>query len=314
MARNQPTPGDLYRYSDPGRKTTVRLLVNGKDAGLKLEQGYVALKRMWKSGDVITLDLPMPIRRVLAHDKVINNAGRVALERGPIVYCVEWPDHDGDVLGLALDDGVALKPEHRSDLLSGVTVLAGTLKNGKPITAIPFYARANRGRGKMNVWLGRSEEVAKQITADPLPKDWESWGALKASHVYPPNQLEALTDGKIPKSSDDRSVPRFTWLYHVGVPEWVEQSFPEPTAVSSVEVYWLDEGDTGRCRVPKSWRVLWRDGNKWKTVEPTGPYGVQTDAFNKVTFKPVTTSIIRVEATMQDDFSAGILEWRVKRD
>ncbi len=311
-ARNQPAPGDLYRYADPSLGAAVRLQVNGKDADMNLDRGYVVLKRKWSPGDVITMDLPMPVRRVLAHDKVINNADRVALERGPIVYCAEWPEHDGKALDLVLDDRISLKPEHRKDLLGGVTVLAGSLKDGRKFTAIPYFARANRGVGEMNVWLARSEATAKRISTGPFPKDWQAWGDLKASHVYPPQQLAALTDGKIPTSSNDRDMPRFTWLHHVGTPEWIEQSFPEPTAVSSVEVYWLDETGTGPCRVPKSWRVLYRDGKAWKPVQTTDSYGTALDTFNKLRFKEITTTAIRVEATLQKDFSAGILEWRVK--
>lgn len=310
-AGSKPSPGDLYHYADPALDAPVRLQVNGGDAEMKIERGYVVLKRKWSRGDVITLDLPMPVRRVLANEKVINDAGRTALQRGPLVYCAEWPDNDGDVLGLILDDEVVLKSEHRKDLLGGVTVLVGTLKDGKAFTAIPFYARANRGEGKMNVWLARDGEVAGRIAAPPLPKDWLSWGALRASHVYPPMQLEALVDGKIPRSSDDSEVPRFTWLYHLGGRETVEQSFPEPRSVSSIEVYWLDEGEAGPCRVPKSWRVLYRDGKDWKPVETTGTYGTETDTFNKVAFRKITTTAIRLEAILQDAFSAGILEWRI---
>lgn len=310
-ARNQPSPGDLYRYAEPAPNEPVRLQVNGQDASLELEQGYAVLKRTWQPGDVIQLTLPMPVRRVLAHDKVIADAGRVALERGPLVYCAEGPDNAGEVLDMALDDAVALRPDARKDLLGGVTVLTGTLTDGRTLTAIPFYARANRGRAEMNVWLARSEAVAKRLAAGPFPKDWESWGALKASHVYPPEQLAALTDGIVPAHSNDRDVPRFTWLYHTGVPEWVQQSFAQPTAVSAVAVYWLDEAGTGPCRVPQSWRVLYREGEKWLPVQNSDPYGIATDTFNKVNFKAVTTSTIRVEASLQDGCSGGILEWRV---
>jgi len=311
-ARNQPSPGDLYRYAEPAPNEPVRLQVNGQDATPDLEHGYAVLKRTWHPGDVIHLSLPMPVRRVLSHDKVLADVGRVAIERGPIVYCAEWPDNGGKVLGMTLDDAVALRAETRKDLLGGVTVVTGTLKDGRKLTAIPYYARANRGRGEMNVWLARSTAMAKRIATGPFPRDWESWGPFKASHVYPPDQLAALTDGKIPAGPDDRDVPRFTWLYHVGVPEWVQQSFPHPTAVSAVAVYWLDEtAAAGPCRVPKSWRVLYRDGEKWQPVANASPCGIATGTFNRVTFKPVTTSAIRVEATLQDAFSAGILEWRV---
>jgi len=311
-ARNQPSPGDLYRYADQTIAPPVSLRVNGKDVTLNLKRGYAAITRKWAAGDVIALDLPMPVRRILAHEKVINNAERVALQCGPIVYCAEWPDNGGKVLDIVLDDDVVLKSEYRKDLLGGLTVLNGTLKSGKRFTAIPFYARANRGRGEMNVWIARTPAAAKRISTGPFPHDWEAWGQLKASHVYPPTQLAALDDNKLPKISHDLSVPYFTWLYHVGGNEWVQKTFAKPTGVSSIEVYWLDQGNKGPCRVPRSWRVLFRDDNKWKAVENAGPYGLDVDKFNKVRFNPVTTTIIRMEVALQEGFSGGILEWRVK--
>ena len=107
-------------------------------------------------------------------------------------------------------------------------------------------------------------------------------------------------------------MPYFTWLYHVGGNEWIQKTFAKPTKVSSIEVYWLDQGHEGPCRVPRSWRVLFRDDKKWKAVENAGPYGLDVDKFNKVRFNPVTTTIIRMEVALQEGFSGGILEWRVK--
>jgi len=155
-ARGRPVPGDLYRYADTAAKAKVRLQLNGKDIPLKLDKGYACITRKWNAGDTVGLDLPMPIRRVLAHKKVTADAGCVALERGPIVYCAEWKDNGGKAMGIVLDDSVKLAAEHRKDMLGGVTVLKGTLKDGKEFIAIPYYARLNRGAGDMNVWLART--------------------------------------------------------------------------------------------------------------------------------------------------------------
>ena len=103
-ARNQPSPGDLYRYADQTIPPPVSLRVNGKDVTLNLKRGYAAITRKWAAGDAIALDMPMPVRHILAHEKVFNNAERVALQRGPVVYCAEWPDNGGKVLDIVLDD------------------------------------------------------------------------------------------------------------------------------------------------------------------------------------------------------------------
>ena len=83
-------------------------------------------------------------------------------------------------------------------------------------------------------------------------------------------------------------------------------------SVSEVEVYWLDDTGSGECRVPVSWRVLYKDGEEWKPVEAAGPYGVEKDRYNKVAFKPVTTSGLRLEVALQPEWSAGIQEWKLK--
>jgi DUF1680 family protein len=93
----------------------------------------------------------MPVQRVLCHEQVVNNRGRVALERGPLVYCVEGVDN-GRLADLSLPDTMPLTTESRPDLLSGVTVI-----HGEGLFAIPYYAWANRGVGEMAVWLSRTE-------------------------------------------------------------------------------------------------------------------------------------------------------------
>ena len=81
--------------------------------------------------------------------------------------------------------------------------------------------------------------------------------------------------------------------------------FAKPTSVSAAEVYWLDDTGKGDVRVPASWRVLYKDGADWKPVEAAGPAGIALDRFNRLTFKPVTTSALRLEVTAQPQWSAG---------
>jgi DUF1680 family protein len=167
-ARNEPVPSDLYRFLEPaGGPATVE--VNGTPVPLDLQKGYVSLKRDWRRGDVITLLLPMPVRRVVANERVAADRGRVALQRGPIVYCAEWPDNPGGhVRSLVLPDDAPLAAEFRPELLNGVTVITGQAiapetepgvvkPHRQAFMAIPYYAWANRGPGEMAVWLQRAE-------------------------------------------------------------------------------------------------------------------------------------------------------------
>jgi DUF1680 family protein len=149
--RDNKTPGDLYVAPESKAKPVLKLNGNPLPLGT-LEKGYVRISREWKPGDRIELDLPMPIRRMLAHQKVQEDAGMAALQRGPIVYCVEAADNGGRVSHLSLPAGSKLTAEHRPDLLNGVTVIKG--KAGEhELLAIPYYAWDNREGGEMAVWL-----------------------------------------------------------------------------------------------------------------------------------------------------------------
>ncbi len=125
-ARNEPVPGDLYRYLDPaGAAPTIK--VNGQPVALTVVKGYVSINRTWQAGDVIDLNLPMPVRRIVANDQVAADRGRVAIQRGPIVYAAEWPDNpDGHVRNLVVEDATPLTTEFQPALLGGVNVVRGT--------------------------------------------------------------------------------------------------------------------------------------------------------------------------------------------
>jgi uncharacterized protein len=164
-ARNQPAPGSLYSYLDPVDRPT-RISVNGaRVSGAVNSLGYVSLDRTWKNGDVVEMEFPVDVRRVVANDKVRADRGRMAVERGPIVYCAEWPDYPGgDVLEALVDPKSELKPSVDRAFYGGVTVLHGEARSitnpsaaPKAITLIPYYLWANRGAGPMSVWLSTAE-------------------------------------------------------------------------------------------------------------------------------------------------------------
>jgi len=121
-----------------------------------------------------------------------------------------------------------------------------------------------------------------------------------------------VNDQSEPRSSCDGNSSFFHWWPEKGTTEWVAYEFDAPTSVSEVEVYWLDDTGSGECRVPTSWRVLYKEGEEWRPVDAARAYGVAKDAYNKVTFKPVTTSGLRLEVTLPPQWSAGIQEWKVR--
>ena len=317
-ARNQAVPSDLYRFADESDES-VTLKVNGQAAPLVLDKGYAKLERPWKAGDVVELSLPLPVRRVVAHPSVEADQGRVALQRGPIVYAGEWPDNPGGhVRNLLLADDVRLTSEFRPDLLGGVQVVKGTAvamayddqghvnERRQDFRAIPYYAWANRGPGEMVVWI---PDRPASVRPQPRPTV-----ASRAKVTASPagRNARAVNDQNEPRSSRDGSGSFFHWWPEKGSTEWIEYELAEPATVSEVEVYWFDDTGSGECRRPASWRVLYKDGEEWKPVEPAGPYGVEKDRYNRVAFKPVATSALKLEVALQAQWSAGIQEWKLK--
>jgi hypothetical protein len=145
-------------------------------------------------------------------------------------------------------------------------------------------------------------------------REWEApqVSPIQASHVFANDSVEAVNDGKVPASSSDNRIPRFTWWDHRGTAEWIEWGFPRLRTISAVEVYWFDDTGKGLCRVPQSWRVLCRVGERWTPVATTTEAGVALDKFNRLTFTPVECNGVRIEAQLQPGFSGGILEWKVE--
>lgn len=156
--QNQPVPGDLYRYVNKV-EAEPKMSINGESTPIELENGFVRLERRWRSSDIIELDLPMPVRLLVSHPHVKENTGKVAIERGPLVYCVEGIDHGGKALDLALPESPQFFAEYDPDLLKGIVVIKGkALLDGKEqtLTAIPYFAWSHRGVGEMAVWINKT--------------------------------------------------------------------------------------------------------------------------------------------------------------
>lgn len=131
----------------------------------------------------------------------------------------------------------------------------------------------------------------------------------KASQVS--DEIAAVSDGIEPRGSNDSSAPRFTWRPHRGTTEWISWEFPKPTRVSEVHVYWYDEGDEGDCRAPRSWRLLYRNGQDWTPVVARGSAGTERNRYNRLAFTPILAGELKLEVQLQDGFTAGILEWTI---
>ncbi|CAN5542597.1 glycoside hydrolase family 127 protein [soil metagenome] len=164
-AQNKAIPSDLYAFEKNSDKK-AEIKVNGQMVTYVMDKGYAVVNRTWKKGDVLSVNLPMEVRNVVANKNVKDDVGKIAIQRGPLMYCAEWPDNNGKTSNIILPQGTVLTPEFKSDLLNGVTILKGEstavivdaagnniLTVRQPFMAIPYYAWAHRGKGEMEVWF-----------------------------------------------------------------------------------------------------------------------------------------------------------------
>jgi DUF1680 family protein len=153
-ALGQPVPSDLYRFLDE-HSPDIGICVNGTPYPIELENGFARLRRKWKHGDWIELNLPMPVRRLESDENVKDNQGKIALQRGPIVYCFEGVDNAYNVRGRSLQDNSSTETRFLPDLMGGLVIIQSISADKNPLTAIPYYAWAHRGAGEMAVWIDR---------------------------------------------------------------------------------------------------------------------------------------------------------------
>jgi len=311
-------PLDLYHfYEFSGNPLSIK--VNGQVFPATFENGFAVINRKWKSGDVVELDLPMQTQRVQANAKVEADAGRFALKRGPLVYCLEGRDQTDDrVLNVLVPDTTTIRSTFDPALLGGVQALSfyGFLVKKKTapdeadlqklaLKAIPYYAWANRGRDNMLVWLPhdlRTVPAIAQPTLAALSTATASEGAN--------GDLKNIADQFPVKNSADQESSRVHWWPKFGSTEWLQYDFGKAEQVGTARVYWFDDEATGGgCRTPKSWRVLYLENGVWKPVYAPDGYKTAKDQWNEVQFEPVKTTALRLEMTWQEGVSGGVHEW-----
>jgi len=316
--QNEVVPGNLYSYTD--KKTlgyTVK--VNGKVVTSTIEKGYFSINRTWKKGDKVEVHFDMEARTVKANPAVEADRGKIAVERGPVVYCAEWPDNDFNIFSIILNKKPVFKVETKKDLLYGINTIQTDAQSlsydaqGKLVTKevklnmIPYYAWAHRGSGDMAVWL----PVDLSATRPAMPPTIASESKVNASHNV--KSISAINDGLVPKDENDRTLPYYHWWPKEGTTEWISYDFAAEKTVSRSTVYWFDDAPWGGCRVPQSWKIFYKDAaGEWKPVENTNAYGVEKGIGNEVIYKPVTTKAIKLEVKLAEKNAAGIFEWEVE--
>ena len=319
--QGKPLPGNLYSYDNPAPANwTVK--VNGAPVTAAFVNGYAVLNQSWKPGDVVELDLPMPVRRVAGNPKIAATVGQVALERGPVVYCLEGIDNGGSVFDVSLPVSAKIIPSAKSDLLGGVTVLditgatrvqrneAGMLgEQPAQLTAIPYAAWNNRGLSPMTVWVGRDAQNVRPVA---LPTA-ASKAKVSVSFARQGMDPARLNDLQMPRNATDGFAQSFDFWPHKGGKEWITYEFEKPLSIVGVTASWFDDTGSGECRLPKSWSLIYQTSSgDWKPASGSPNYAIRKADPVKVAIQPITTKALRIELDLMDGFSAGLYEWEVQ--
>nr|HPR33441.1 glycoside hydrolase family 127 protein [Prolixibacteraceae bacterium] len=312
-ASGQAVPSDLYGFTK-NTNTQVTFRVNGKKYRPAIVNGYACFRAQWEKGDRIEMVLPMEIQKIVAQDYVDADRGKIAYQRGPVVYCFEDKDNNDDgMFSTWIEPNAQAVSTYENDLLGGVetfTVPGYRMNAGIPDTvtlkAIPYYAWNNRGPANMLVWVPSSREFICSDHAFGKEKDAEPDGSF--------DFVIGLNDGFEPHRSNDIDKPYYTWWHKNDPSNWVEYRFEKPVALTQSKVYWLElDHYEGNYRMPASWDLQYKNENgEWENVKTKDRYTTAPDQYNALQFEEVITSALRLNAHFQTGCSAGILEWKVQ--
>ena len=323
--KRSPTNNNLYVYIDKTPPYSVS--VNGR--GLYPEnRDYITLERSWKKGDVVELDFPMEVRRIVANDNAEDLRGKVALERGPVVYCLEADDQtDCHVFNKYILNSSAIDAHFEKNLLGGVVVLEGMAKqleqdgtiSDVSFRAIPYSTWNNRGPQQMEVWVANSPTTATPIPLKTIASQAQTFsnrGPIQndAPATAPTDSWAGgVNDQWEPRRSSDTSKPYHYWWLKRGTSEAIAYQFDREYEVSNVQVYWLDfDHYDGSFRVPERWALYYKDAEgQWHEVDDHTPYTVLKDCYNSVDFRPVKTTGLKIVVKLREGQSGGVLEWKV---
>ena len=327
--KSSPTNNSLYTYLD--RPQPYSVSVNGKSYYPE-NTDYITFDRKWKAGDVIDIDFPMNVRRIVANDNAEDLRGKVCLERGPIVYCVEGGNQIGGTVFdkyLPNDERHEFNTHYEPLLLGGITVIdtkGRMVKANGDVTevdmrAIPYAVWNNSGPQQMEVWIAGSPATAvptPEPTIASCAQTFSNRGAIQndAPETAPADGWAGgVNDQWEPKRSSDTSKPYHYWWLKRGTKESISYKFDKEYDVSNVQVYWLDfDHYDGNFRAPESWTLYYKDADgQWKEVEEHSPYTVDKDRYNSVDFKSVTTRELKIVAQLREGESGGVIEWKVNR-
>lgn len=316
-AQGDAFPGDLYSFENK-RIERVYFSLNGQDVVPEFRNGYAIVSRKWKKGDMLEVRFPMEIHRVKAHPAVVYDVGRVALQRGPVVFCFEEKDQEEPVLFHSMLDGQKeASGRYESKLLGGVYAIslpgvalrepAGNIPTRKPIwmKAIPYFAWANRGADNMLVWMPVQQSIVR-----PRPRP----NPIEQAVVKLPEGARGLpyflTDRLVPDSASARES---TWVRLPSVDTTVvEIDMPRPTTLRGLRVYWFDDG--ADILPPAACEMQVHTAEGWVPLEVELEGDNDNGGWKVYRFAPTAVEQLRMLVKARQGAAAGMHEIEVISD
>lgn len=183
-AGNEALPGGLYKFLDVNNEQ-VKIQINGVETDLNQVDGYAVISRKWKIGDKVEINFPMSVRKITADEKVKEDLDKIAFQRGPLIYCAEWPDNNtGNVMDLLIKKDASFSTQFDPSILDGVQVIKTTgeqikkspdgsieMLGEEPVKLIPYALWNNRGPGQMKVWLPTSSAAIPILKSQSSKKN-----------------------------------------------------------------------------------------------------------------------------------------------
>lgn len=325
----------------------VAIKVNGTVVNAAVEKGYASISRTWNKGDVVTIAIPMEIRKVEADPNVITNEGRIALQRGPIVYSLEKAGNaqlnpeieDFDPLNIVIPREANLKASYNKDLLKGVVEITGDAKYSLygellpiKLQAVPYYAWNNRGddadyvpgdvdktSSKMLIWTMADKaqsEVVVGAADDAAPS-----AKISADSTYGGARIEGVHDTSFEPSSSEMG-DGFGWsnwtVPRDETPHWLMYEWDEKITTKQMQVYWYDNDWN---RIPGSLKIQYRDDDgNWQDANMKQSYAdvVKKNQYNVIDIDAITTKAVRLLMTVnlesENTRSIGVYRWKVMLD
>ncbi|MBN2173301.1 MAG: glycoside hydrolase family 127 protein [Bacteroidales bacterium] len=319
-AGNEAMPGDLYEFVDI-RDEQATIKINNEEVNYNMVKGYAVLNRNWQAHDSIQIGFPFEPRKIKSDKKVRQNRGRFAIQRGPIVFCIEESDNpDVSTRNILVDISQEIHSKFEHQLMNGILTVSlkgqmvrKTLKDSvnvnsvyNKIKGIPYAYWANRKPGQMLVWIPYDLNFAT-----PAPAPTIAYKSKKSSSGARGN-LNLLSDQYEPFNSNDHSIGYIHWWPEKNKTEWLIYEFDKPESIYQVKVFWFDDSPNGGCRIPADWKIYYKQDSLWTPVANNSEYTITKDAPDKLNFIPVVTNALKLEVRLQENFSSGVHEWSVK--